>query len=414
MLASQEPAGARHAAGEAAQSEATGRGKRIARRVTRQCFIRGRKKFRGRLLKVEQLAQYFERCAARAAAAKKAAEEERWERRQLEGEVLTALPSSVAPQLASAAAASSCSRLEVVQCTSCSLLRRSRRPLREARRQGVVLMALCGAMLPSAAKEKRDEEWHLYSWCRRCKSVKPAWDRLTAEFQDSADRIVADADGIGTGMEMSEQVGDEGLHVAMNGDSHDQQDFDGGGNFESLQKFVQGLGPQSGTVRRKLCDEGKQKAAQKCRAVSETECQEFIAVEDTKMKKNALDFPASDDDVQRQCARDLEPRQMSEEGLGSQYWPAHKELYDKEKKTDAQKYRATSAVECQEFVDVKMKKVESDFQAFVEGLQKQYTEAAAKKIEDLEVIKNMDFRAFVEGVQRQYPEATENSSVEGL
>ena len=286
--------------------------------------------------------------------------------------------------------------------------------MREARRQGVVLIALCGAMLPGAAKERRNEEWYLYSWCGYCKNVKPAWKRLTAEFQDSADRIVADADGIGTGMEMCEQVGDEGFPVAKKGDLHDQQDFDGGGDFESLQKFVQGLGPQSGSVCRELHDEGKQKVAQRCWAVSEKECQEFIAVEDTKMKKNASDFLAFDDGVQRQHARDLESLQKSEVGLGSQYWLAHREPCDEQKKTDAQKYRATSAVKCHEFTDVEMKKVESDFQAFVGGLQRQYTEEATKKNEDLEVIKNMDFRAFVEGVQRQYPEATENSSVEGL
>lgn len=110
MLASQEPAGAPHAAREAAQSEATGRGKRIARRVTRQCFIRGWTKFRGRLLTEEQLAQYFGGRAVGAVAAKIATEEAR---QQLEEDEQGASPASVATQLFPAP---SCGRLKKVQC----------------------------------------------------------------------------------------------------------------------------------------------------------------------------------------------------------------------------------------------------------------------------------------------------------
>ena len=256
LLASQEPAGAPYAAKEAEKSEATGRGTREARCALGQSFTREWTEFRGRLLMVEQLAQYFGGCAAGAAAAKNVTEEERWGRRQLDGEVPTASPSSVAPQLASVAAASSCGRLKVVQCTSCSMLRRPRRPLKEARRKGMALMASYGTMFTGVAEEWRGEGWHLYSWCEYCKSMKPVWGKLMAEFKDSVDRLVADVDCISTGEEMSEQVVVEGFSIARYGDPHDLQDHDDGREFESQQKFVQ-LGSQRGPAHRELYEEKK-------------------------------------------------------------------------------------------------------------------------------------------------------------
>merc|ERR1711974_403405 len=78
------------------------------------------------------------------------------------------------------------------------------------------------------------------------------------------------------------------------------------------------------------------------------------------------------------------------EGLGPQCGPAKLELCDEASKKQIEEFKAMGAVKREEMIKEKeqeMEKLEADFKAFVDGLQKQYTEASEKKDKDVEAIK---------------------------
>mmetsp|Transcript_142164 Transcript_142164/g.442126 ORF Transcript_142164/g.442126 Transcript_142164/m.442126 type:complete len:169 (+) Transcript_142164:246-752(+) len=88
--------------------------------------------------------------------------------------------------------------------------------------------------------------------------------------------------------------------------------------------------------------------------------------------------------------RSFEDLKKFAEGLGPQCSPANLELCDAEKKTTIEKFKALSASEREAMIKEKeesIAKLEADFKAFVEGLNKQYQEESEKKDKATEAIK---------------------------
>merc|ERR1719215_2520106 len=84
-------------------------------------------------------------------------------------------------------------------------------------------------------------------------------------------------------------------------------------------------------------------------------------------------------------------KKFAEENLGPTCGPDNLDLCDDEKKALIQKFQAMSSTELEAAVAEKtaaIEKLETDFKTFVEGLQKQYSEANEKKDKDAEDIKN--------------------------
>merc|ERR1711988_1226279 len=74
-----------------------------------------------------------------------------------------------------------------------------------------------------------------------------------------------------------------------------------------------------------------------------------------------------------------------------QEYEAHLDLCDEDKKKTIAEYIGLGAEKREAMIkekDGEVAKLESDFKAFVNGLQKQYTEASEKKEKDAEAIKN--------------------------
>ncbi|CAK9017864.1 Protein disulfide-isomerase-like protein EhSep2 [Durusdinium trenchii] len=95
-------------------------------------------------------------------------------------------------------------------------------------------------------------------WCGHCKSMKPAWDQLMSEYQDSPSILVADVDCIGAGKSKCDDVGVKGFPTIKHGDPHDLSDYKGGRDYEALRAFVEdSLGPSCGPNNQDLCDEAK-------------------------------------------------------------------------------------------------------------------------------------------------------------
>mmetsp|Transcript_92517 Transcript_92517/g.283260 ORF Transcript_92517/g.283260 Transcript_92517/m.283260 type:complete len:169 (-) Transcript_92517:122-628(-) len=88
--------------------------------------------------------------------------------------------------------------------------------------------------------------------------------------------------------------------------------------------------------------------------------------------------------------RDFAALKTFADGLGPQCSPANLELCDDEKKAKIKEFTEMGSAARDELIKAKeaeMEKVESDFKAFVEGLQKGYSEANDKKDKEIEAIK---------------------------
>jgi len=79
------------------------------------------------------------------------------------------------------------------------------------------------------------------------------------------------------------------------------------------------------------------------------------------------------------------------ESLGPSCGPAHLDLCDEDKKTEIAKLQALEPDKREALIKEKeamLEKLEADFKAFVEGLNKQYQESSKKKDADIEEIKS--------------------------
>merc|ERR1712130_588581 len=88
--------------------------------------------------------------------------------------------------------------------------------------------------------------------------------------------------------------------------------------------------------------------------------------------------------------RDFAALKKFADGLGPQCSPGNLDLCDDAKKAQIKEYMALSDGERTKLVKEKeasIEKLESDFKTFVEGLQKQYSDANEKKDKDVEALK---------------------------
>jgi len=89
--------------------------------------------------------------------------------------------------------------------------------------------------------------------------------------------------------------------------------------------------------------------------------------------------------------RDFAALKKFAEGLGPQCGPANLDLCDAAKKQQIEEFQALGKDKREEMIkskEAELTKVEADFKAFVDGLQKSYTEANEKKDKDIEAVKS--------------------------
>jgi len=95
----------------------------------------------------------------------------------------------------------------------------------------------------------------LAPWWGHCKKMKPAWDRLMSEFEESETALVADVDCTADGKELCTKVGVKGYPTLKYGDPNNLEDYKGGRDYDDLLTFAkENLGPTCGPENIDLCD----------------------------------------------------------------------------------------------------------------------------------------------------------------
>ena len=113
-------------------------------------------------------------------------------------------------------------------------------------------------------------------WCGHCKAMKPDWDALMTEYEGSETILVADVDCINSGKDLCSKVGVQGFPTIKHGDPTNLEDYKGGRDADSLQKFASELKPSCNVVSMENCDEGQISAINAFKENSEDELQQMV------------------------------------------------------------------------------------------------------------------------------------------
>jgi len=121
--------------------------------------------------------------------------------------------------------------------------------------------------------------------------MKPAWDKLMAQFKDSKTALIGDADCTAGGQALCNEVGVRGYPTIKYGDPSSLEDYKGGRDFDSLKKFAEEkLGPTCGPANLDLCDDAKKAEIEKFSKMSASDLDASINEKTAAMEKLETDF----------------------------------------------------------------------------------------------------------------------------
>jgi len=128
--------------------------------------------------------------------------------------------------------------------------------------------------------------------------MKPAWDKLMDEFKDSKTALVADVDCT-VHQDLCGKHGVQGYPTIKYGDPNNMEDYQGGRDYDDLQKFAkENLGPSCGPNNVDLCDAEQKAKIQAFQALSADELAKKIEAEEKKITDAEENFKAEVEKLQ--------------------------------------------------------------------------------------------------------------------
>jgi hypothetical protein len=123
--------------------------------------------------------------------------------------------------------------------------------------------------------------------------MKPDWDKLMDAFKDSATQLVADVDCTAEGKPLCDSNGVRGYPTIKWGDPADLQDYQGGRDYSSLEKFAkENLKPVCSPTNIDLCDDEKKKQIEEYMALSISDMDDKINEYEKQLSEAEENFKA--------------------------------------------------------------------------------------------------------------------------
>jgi ElaB/YqjD/DUF883 family membrane-anchored ribosome-binding protein len=152
--------------------------------------------------------------------------------------------------------------------------------------------------------------------------MKPDWDKLMDAFAGSATQLVADVDCTAEGKELCDANGVRGYPTLKWGDPSALEDYKGGRDFESLEKFAkENLKPMCSPKNIDLCEPEKKAEIEKFQAMSAAELDALISSKEQELvdaEKNFKDEVQKLQDTYQKLMSDKEAKlqEIKDSGLG--------------------------------------------------------------------------------------------------
>jgi len=152
--------------------------------------------------------------------------------------------------------------------------------------------------------------------------MKPDWDKLMDAFADSDTALVADVDCTADGKDLCTTQGVKGYPTIMWGDPANLEDYKGGRDYDSLEKFAsESLKPMCSPANIDLCDADKKADIEKFLGMAGEELDTLISDSEKKIEKVESDFKTGVEELQATYqslmdAKEKEQEEIKNSGLG--------------------------------------------------------------------------------------------------
>jgi len=114
--------------------------------------------------------------------------------------------------------------------------------------------------------------------------MKPAWDKLMAEYDGHASALVGDVDCTAEGKPLCDSNGVRGFPTIKYGDPNNLEDYQGGRDYDSLKAFAdENLKPSCGPANLELCDDDKKAEIVALQALSAEELDAQITAKEKEI-----------------------------------------------------------------------------------------------------------------------------------
>jgi len=159
-------------------------------------------------------------------------------------------------------------------------------------------------------------------WCGHCKKLKPDWDKLMDEFADSETALVADVDCTAGGKPLCDANGVKGYPSLKYGDPTNLEDYKGGRDFATLQKFcTENLKPMCSPANIDLCDDEVKATIEKFQAMTPDELDLLILAGEDAMEEAETEFKTAVEVLQTTygeltTSKDEKLEEIKNSGLG--------------------------------------------------------------------------------------------------
>jgi len=146
--------------------------------------------------------------------------------------------------------------------------------------------------------------------------MKPDWDKLMAAFADSESALIADVDCTAAGKPLCDANDVKGYPTLKWGDPSNLEDYKGGRDYASLEKFAQeNLKPMCGPSNIDLCDDDKKKEIEKFLAMPVAELDKLIAEKDKKIEDAESAFKTGVEGLQASYQKMMEEKEKTVEDI---------------------------------------------------------------------------------------------------
>lgn len=146
--------------------------------------------------------------------------------------------------------------------------------------------------------------------------MKPDWDKLMDAFADSETALVGDVDCTAEGKPLCDANGVKGYPTIKWGDPTNLEDYKGGRDYDSLEKFAQeNLKPQCSPANIDLCDDEKKATIEKFLAMAGDELDKLITEADKKVEDAETAFKAGVEELQAQYQKMQEEKEKTQEDI---------------------------------------------------------------------------------------------------
>jgi len=130
--------------------------------------------------------------------------------------------------------------------------------------------------------------------------MKPAWDKLMADYDGHATALVGDVDCTASGQDLCETVGVRGYPTIKWGDPNNLEDYEGGRDYDALKSFAdENLKPVCSPANIDLCSDEQKTEIEKFNKMTDAELDEAIKGKEKEQEEAESTFTSEVEKLQK-------------------------------------------------------------------------------------------------------------------